>query len=49
MKEKIYKLKELLYAQLNLDSVDYEKLLEISEELDKVIVEYYEKNNIEEK
>lgn len=41
MLDEIKKKKELLYGQLDIKSVDSEEVLKISEELDKLILEYY--------
>lgn len=49
LKEKINEYRELLYKELDSDVVDYKKLLELSEELDKIIVEYYQGDNIKQK
>ena len=47
MKDKINDTRELLYKQLESDVVDYENLLETSQELDELIIEYCEKEYID--
>ncbi len=45
MKNKINDFRELLHSELESDNLDYEKVLEISQELDKLIIEYYREEN----
>ena len=47
LKDKINNTRELLHKQLESNVVDYEKLLQTSQELDKRIVEYYEDEDID--
>ena len=47
LKDKINDTRELLYKQLESDVVDYENLLETSQELDELIIEYCEKEYID--
>ena len=47
LKDKINNTRELLHKQLESNVVDYEKLLQTSQELDKLIVEYYEDEDID--
>lgn len=39
--DKITKKREFLHKKLNLESIDSEEILKISQELDKLLVEYY--------
>lgn len=47
MKNKINNFREVLHRELESDYIDYEKVLEISQELDELIVEYYNNKNKE--
>lgn len=43
MKNNINRLRELIHKELELESIDYEKILKMSQELDELIVEYHRK------
>lgn len=49
MLEKINSLKEKLYKELDMDTLDRKKILEVSQELDKLIVEYFKQENLDER
>ena len=44
LKNDINNFRELLHKELETDDLDYDKVLAMSRELDKLIVEYYNKN-----
>lgn len=46
MKDKINRLRELLHQELESDNIDYETILKMSQELDKLIVEYHKEEDI---